>query len=77
VKRREFSVEQRLQHGKAHPEHRISGGTILHFGPRAEILLSSKTTREFHFAGMPAGITPSGTRTEHQRKPPMARKLGY
>jgi len=58
---------------KAHPGHRVSGDTILHFGPPAGILLASETTRDFHFVGMPDGtilLTPISTRIERQRKRP-------
>lgn len=57
---------------KAHPGHRISADTILHFGPPVGILLASET-REFHFVGMPPGailLTPISTKVECQRKRP-------
>jgi hypothetical protein len=52
---------------KAHPGHRVSADTILHFGPPAGILLVSETTRDLHFAGMPAGtilLTPISAKIE-------------
>lgn len=56
---------------KTYPGHRISSGTILHFGPPAGILL--ETTRELHFVDMPLRtilLTPVSIRIECQRKRP-------
>jgi hypothetical protein len=58
---------------KAYPGHRISADVILHFGPPAGILLSSETTREFHFVGIPAGtilLTPISVKIYCQKKRP-------
>ncbi|KAL5583752.1 hypothetical protein FOVSG1_015103 [Fusarium oxysporum f. sp. vasinfectum] len=58
---------------KAFPGYRVSADTILHFGPPAGILLTSETTAEFHFVGMPPGtilLTPMSIRIECQRKRP-------
>lgn len=58
---------------KAHPGHRINVEIILHFGPPAGIVLSSETTRDFHFVGMPAGtllLPPISTKIDCQRKRP-------
>lgn len=40
---------------KAHPRYRVDADTVLHFGPPAGIVLSSETTRDLHFVGMPPG----------------------
>ncbi|OAL43470.1 hypothetical protein IQ07DRAFT_293068 [Pyrenochaeta sp. DS3sAY3a] len=40
---------------KAHPGHRISAVTILHFRPPARILLAAETTKDFNFVSMPPG----------------------
>lgn len=56
---------------KAHPGHRISVDTILHFGPPAGILLTGETTKDLHFVGMPPGtilLTPISTKIERKRK---------
>lgn len=56
---------------KAYPGHRISPDTILHFGPPAGIVLEAKTTRDFHFVGMPPGtilLMPMTIKIECQRK---------
>ncbi|KAF1811651.1 hypothetical protein P152DRAFT_474381 [Eremomyces bilateralis CBS 781.70] len=58
---------------KAYPRYGVDAETILHFGPPAGILLTSETTRDFHFVGMPAGtvlLTPISTKIEWQRKQP-------
>ena len=58
---------------KAHPGHRISANTILHFGPPAGILLAGETTKDFHFVGMPAGtilLMPISTKIECKRTRP-------
>jgi len=52
---------------KAYLGYRVSGDTILYFGPPAGILLVSETTRDFRFVSMPAGtilLTPISTRIE-------------
>ncbi|KAK0510151.1 hypothetical protein JMJ35_007545 [Cladonia borealis] len=41
---------------RKYPAHRISAGTILHFGPPAGILLASETTKDLHLVGMPPGL---------------------
>ncbi|KAL8300493.1 hypothetical protein RB593_010039 [Gaeumannomyces tritici] len=61
---------------KAHPGHRVSADTILHFGPPAGIMLASETTRGLHFVGMPAGtvlLTPISTKIKSQKKRPWKR----
>jgi hypothetical protein len=61
---------------KAHPGHRISANTILHFGPPAAILLAGESTKELHFVGMPPGtilLTPISTQIDCQRKRPWQR----
>ncbi|KAL8353860.1 hypothetical protein RB601_003614 [Gaeumannomyces tritici] len=61
---------------KAHPGHRVSADTILHFGPPAGIMLASETTRDLHFVGMPAGtvlLTPISTKIKSQKKRPWKR----
>ncbi|XP_044717365.1 PIF1-like helicase domain-containing protein [Hirsutella rhossiliensis] len=58
---------------KAHPGHRISADMTIHFGPPAAIILGSKTTKDFHFVGMPPGtilLTPMSVRIQCQRKRP-------
>jgi hypothetical protein len=58
---------------KAHPGHRISGDTILHFGPPAGILLAGESTKDFRFVGMPPGtilLTPISSKMDCQRKRP-------
>jgi len=58
---------------KAYPGHRISGDTILHFGPPAGILLTGETTRDLHFVGMPPStilLTPISTKIGRKRKRP-------
>ena len=61
---------------KAYPGHRISADTILHFGPPAGILLTSGTTRDLHFVGMPPStilLTPTSIKIECKRKRPWQR----
>jgi hypothetical protein len=61
---------------KAHPGHRISADTILHFGPPAAILLAGESTKDLHFVGMPPGtilLTPISTQIKCQRKRPWQR----
>ncbi len=56
---------------KAYPGYRVSADTVLHFGPPADILLASETTRDFHFVGIPPGtilLTPINTPIPCQRK---------
>lgn len=58
---------------KAHPVHRVSADTILHFGPPAAILLTGESTKDLHLVGMPPGtilLTPTSTKIECQRKRP-------
>ncbi|KAF2175959.1 hypothetical protein K469DRAFT_723761 [Zopfia rhizophila CBS 207.26] len=58
---------------KAHPGRRISGNTILHFGPPAGILLAGESTKDFRFVGMPPGtilLTPISSKMDCQRKRP-------
>jgi hypothetical protein len=58
---------------KAYPGHHISADTILHFGPPAGIVLAAKTTRDFHFVGMPPGtilLMPISIKIECRRKRP-------
>ncbi|KAK3324914.1 hypothetical protein B0H66DRAFT_615116, partial [Apodospora peruviana] len=61
---------------KNFPGQRISGNTILHFGPPAGVLLTSEMTKEFQFVGMPPGtilLTATGIKIEAQRKRPWQR----
>ncbi|EEU38418.1 uncharacterized protein NECHADRAFT_19452, partial [Fusarium vanettenii 77-13-4] len=58
---------------KAHPGHRISADTMVHFGPPAGIILESETTKNFHFVGMPPGtilLIPTSVSIHCQRKRP-------
>ncbi|EXM13396.1 hypothetical protein FOTG_18153 [Fusarium oxysporum f. sp. vasinfectum 25433] len=58
---------------KAHPGHRISADTMVHFGPPAGIILESETTKNFHFVGMPPGtilLIPTSVSVHCQRKRP-------
>jgi hypothetical protein len=58
---------------QAHPGHRISADTILHFGPPAGIILAAESTTDFNFVGMPAGtilLTPLSSKIECMRKRP-------
>ena len=50
---------------KVHPGHRVNNDTILHFGPLADILLTSESTRDIHFVGILPGtilLTPVSTK---------------
>jgi len=61
---------------KAHPGHRISADTILHFGPPAGILLAAETTKDFNFVGMPPGtilLTPLSSKLECVKRRPWQR----
>lgn len=56
---------------KVSPGHHIDANTSLHFGPLAGILISSETTRNFHFVDAPAGtilLTPTTVKIVCQRK---------
>ncbi|RKK17328.1 hypothetical protein BFJ67_g17724 [Fusarium oxysporum f. sp. cepae] len=58
---------------KAHPGHRISADTMVHFGPPAGIILESETTKNFHFVGMPPDtilLTTMSVSIRCQRKRP-------
>ncbi|KAJ4182051.1 hypothetical protein NW759_17757 [Fusarium solani] len=58
---------------KAHPGHRISADTMVHFGPPAGIILASEATKNFHFVGMPPGtilLIPMSVSIQCQRKRP-------
>lgn len=58
---------------KAHPGHRISADTTVHFGPPAGIILESEATKNFHFVGMPPGtilLIPMSVSIHCQRKRP-------
>ncbi|KAL6411732.1 hypothetical protein AUP68_04106 [Ilyonectria robusta] len=62
---------------KAHPGHRISADTTVHFGPPAGIILASEATKNFHFLGMPPGtilLTPMSVSIHCQRKRPWQQK---
>lgn len=58
---------------RAYPGHLIGEGMILHYGPPAGIIVSSRSTRDFHFVGLPQGtilLTPITTKINCQRKRP-------
>ncbi|KAF2175488.1 hypothetical protein K469DRAFT_724119 [Zopfia rhizophila CBS 207.26] len=58
---------------KAYPGHRINADTVLHFGPPAGILLTSESTKDLHFVGMPSGtilLMPMSIKIDCQRKRP-------
>ncbi|KAJ0132273.1 hypothetical protein HZ326_24654 [Fusarium oxysporum f. sp. albedinis] len=62
---------------KAHPGHRISADTMVHFGPPAGIILASEATKNFHFVGMPPGtilLIPMSVSIQCQRKRPWQQK---
>lgn len=56
---------------KSYPGHRISSNIILHFGPPAAIILSSESTKDLNFVGMPSGtilLTPVSVKMDCQKK---------
>lgn len=58
---------------KSYPGYRISPDIVLHFGPPAAIILTSETTKSFHFVGMPPGtilLTPLSVKIDCQKKRP-------
>ena len=61
---------------KAYPGYRISGDTILYFGPPAGIVLAAESTKDFNFVGMPPGtifLTPLSSKMECVKKRPEQR----
>ena len=58
---------------KTYLGHCINGDTIFHFGPPADILLASESTKDIYFVDMPPGIiflTPVSIKIEQQKKWP-------
>ena len=58
---------------RAYPGHAVAEDTILHFGPPAGIIVSSESTRHFHFVSLPQGtvlLTPITMKLDCQKERP-------
>ena len=56
---------------RTYPGYRVNTDTVFHFGPPADILLMSETTKDFHFVSILPGtilLTPISTPILYQRK---------